>query len=525
MPSRYEPARRGLAGLGGTLRRTVTHGLVQHGPRIVERLIFGPLPLWPSALVRGVLQRLRRKHLAEIGAAFDRGFYLGQMPDTGRSRAARAPLLHYATVGCLDRRAPTPELDVAFYRRNVPNLPLLADPLRHWRTDGRKQGLARNRAEAACASSAGGMRPGDAPSSSGQQGTVLIFHHARGGGSEMFLDRFEADLHRQGHRILRLRAVAGAPTLAVHDGAVAEVLDLSCERGLLAFARRHGVQRLVVNHLIDRPPAMHDWIGTLAAALGCGYDVILHDYFALCPRVHLITGEGRFCDGAAPAACGRCVAAWGTEVADIVPLDWRSKQLAFLAGAGRLIAPSADLARRMQRFLPDRSIDVWSPEFDDGLPHERSPRLKPGEPLKVATLGALNVPKGLRVLRALARQARQCDAPIAFTVLGPCAEARALRRLGVRVSGPYREPQLDALIDSAGPHLVFQPAIWPETWSFVLTSALRHALPVAVFDIGAPAERLRRLQRGHVLPLDLSNQPASLLAALLALRRQWLVPA
>jgi hypothetical protein len=77
------------------------------------------------------------------------------------------------------------------------------------------------------------------------------------------------------------------------------------------------------------------------------------------------------------------------------------------------------------------------------------------------------------------------------------------------------------LLAEAAPHVVFLPAIWPETWSFVLTSALEQGLPVIVFDIGAPAARLRRLGRGHVLPLELSKDTGKLLETLMELRDSW----
>jgi hypothetical protein len=47
------------------------------------------------------------------------------------------------------------------------------------------------------------------------------------------------------------------------------------------------------------------------------------------------------------------------------------------------------------------------------------------------------------------------------------------------------------------------PSIFPETWCFSLAEAWRAGLRVAAFDIGAPAERIRRTGRGFLLPLGL----------------------
>jgi glycosyltransferase involved in cell wall biosynthesis len=522
MPNRYEPAVVGLSGIGERVaRRAVTLAAVRL-PRLIERVVFGAAPGYPGAAIRRALCWALRAHATAVQADFDSAFYLQQMPtDQRRHRAARAPLLHYLTVGCAERRSPHPAFDAGFYRRRHPDLPLLADPLRHYVRQCRGADCARNEWEAA---------PGGRGHAAGRE-SVLVLHHARGGGSSEFLWRYEGALRAEGYNVVRLRAVGGSPNLAVIDGvpwaaAQPTVLDLAEERERLAeIARSHRVTHIVVNHVIDRPPDVFAWIAALCAELGCGYDVVLHDYVALCPRVDLVTGTMTFCDAAPPETCARCVRRYGSEVERVIPGDWRRRSLMFLDGARRIVAPSEDLALRMRRHVPAKRITVWHPEDDGSLPMEVVPVLQAGEPMRIATLGALNVSKGARVLRGLAEHVAAAGAPLSFSVLGPAVDGRALRRAGVHVIGRYRSDALDGLIAEAAPHLVLLPAIWPETWSFVLTAALRHRLPVAVFDIGAPAERLRRLGRGHILPLALASDPRALMAALLGIRQSWLAPA
>ena len=45
--------------------------------------------------------------------------------------------------------------------------------------------------------------------------------------------------------------------------------------------------------------------------------------------------------------------------------------------------------------------------------------------------------------------------------------------------------------------------IWPETWCYTLTQAWLAGLNVLAFDIGAPADRIRRTGRGRLCPLGL----------------------
>jgi glycosyltransferase involved in cell wall biosynthesis len=450
---------------------------------------------------------------------FDAAFYLRQFPKIRQRGVSRAPLLHYLLIGWKENRPPRPDFDPIYYRQSNPDLQA-DDVLWHYAQTGMRRGGARNEVMRQAASR---------PWLDGRP-AVLTIHHGRGGGSSRFLDLFEQDLWNQGYNLLRLRAVNGSPSLAViedigeAEGATSEVFDLATERGrLAAFAVRKRVTRLIVNHLIDRPLAITSWIEDLADRLSCSYDVVLHDYYLLCPRVDMVNGEGRFCGVAPPSTCVRCVASAGSEVPRVDASHWRSSFSRFLARAEAVFVPSADTARRMSAHITGR-LQVVPPEKDNDLPAERLPRIGSGEVFRIAVLGALNVPKGLNVVVSVARAAREVGAPVAFSVLGPASDPEALEKQNVVVTGSYLPDQLEHLIERSAPHVVFLPAIWPETWSFVLTAALRRGLLVIAFDIGAPAERLRALSRGRVLALDLAERPDELLAAFLEMRERFVEP-
>jgi glycosyltransferase involved in cell wall biosynthesis len=262
----------------------------------------------------------------------------------------------------------------------------------------------------------------------------------------------------------------------------------------------------------------------VAARIGCSFDVILHDYYFICPRVNAVGGGGRFCGLASVETCRPCIETFGSEVGGVDPAVWRQTSLGCLMKADRIYVPSRDTARRIEPFLAGRTCAVWEPEADDNYPPQIVPEISANRPMRVAVLGSLNVAKGSQVLLALADEVSRKHAPIRFTVLGPSDETAALRAQGVFVHGRYDTRDFAALIAEAAPDVVFLPAIWPETWSFVLSSALDIGLPIVAFDIGAPADRLRRLGRGHVLPIALASDPIGLLDAFMDLRNQWAKP-
>jgi len=510
-PNRRDRLRQFVAALPGRLRRP--------GFDLLERLVFAPGA--GGRLLRGLARRLVGRDLKIAAPAFDADFYLRQAEDPAeRARAALDPALHYAVIGRARRRSPATWFDPIHYRRHTAGLSLLRDPFAHYLAEGRARGLSTNAVD--------GVR-GDGTTTS--RGKVLVLDHPRGGGSTHFIALFEAKFRAEGHGIVRLRHVAGTARLGLWDDLeqpggeiAAPVFDLFAEEDrFVAAARAAGVVRLLVNHVIDRPAAIFDWIGRVAGRIGCPYEVLLHDFYAVCPRVNAVTGEGRYCGLAPVETCRACIAQFGAEIVDVDPADWRRAAQACLTGAERIHVPSEDTARRLAPLLPGVTITPWHPASDDGHPPEVAPRIAGDRPMRVVMIGALNVPKGSSVLVGLAAETRRRSAPISYAVIGPSDQTAVLTNLGVRVHGRYDSRDLGRLIEDAAPDLVFLPAIWPETWSFVLGHALELGHPVAVFDIGAPADRLRAIGRGHVLPLDLADDPAGLLDALLALRATWTV--
>lgn len=472
---------------------------------VVEGLVFTGLA---GRVLRPAVRRLMASDLELLATRFDREFYLRQFEDDAYRRlVGRDPLLHYALLGWCSGRWPSPTFDPDSYRRSNVGMKI-AEPLLHHLTRAAAGMSPTNVAQAEL----GGLQPWQPG-----EGAILVFNHSRGGGSRHFLDLYLADETNGSFNVLLAQGVRRSPALAVVDR---YSFDLGSEQQrLVEFARRRGVVRILVNHLVDRPITMMDWVRELSTRLGVPYDVVVHDYYVLCPRIDLVRGDGTFCGIAPPETCSRCVAEYGAELSRFDPLSWRRNYLSFLEKAGRIVVPSEDSAERLRPHLR-KTISVWHPEDDRRLPPERTPRLSADECLRVVILGALNVSKGLRVVQALAKAIRQVNAPLALSVLGPSSE-----RLppDVRVTGAYRRDELDRMMGALAPHVMLFPAIWPETWSFVLTEGLRRGLPVVGFDLGAPAARLRALGRGRLLPLTLSKQPERLLEELLRLRESYIV--
>lgn len=355
----------------------------------------------------------------------------------------------------------------------------------------------------------------------GEAGGVLMVSHDRGGGTARHEEEVAAGLRARGLQVLWLRpsvepgcVILRAPEL----GDYPNLETLPLVRGeddapdlaqAMAALPLQGVQ---VHHLADLPAALAEVLPDLCAARGVPLEVTVHDYHLICPRINLVGPDGRYCAEPDEAGCDRCLAADGLLTTSGAIHGWRQRHARLLRAARLVVAPDLDVVQRLERYLPGLRVEA--------VPHEEDvqPALvaAPSGPVRhVLVIGALSHIKGLEVLRQLARAARSQGRDMRFTLLGHSSDDTALRAEGVRVLGRYDDAELQGLIAAEAPDLILIPSIWPETYCYVLSAALRAGRPVAVFDLGAPARRLKALGLTRwIAPLSEADQPERLLARL-----------
>ena len=339
---------------------------------------------------------------------------------------------------------------------------------------------------------------------------VMITHGGGGGVDRVLRARCEA-ARAAGLRPILLRPADGACT--VSDGLEAGYPHLRFRLpaelpALAALLRRDRPRHVEMHHMLGHSHAL----ARLPEMLRAPYDVVVHDYASFCPRIALISTNRRYCGEPPVTGCEHCVADLGSLLEeDIGVRALLARSAVVLAGARRVIAPSADAASRMRRHFPGIAVEV-EPWTRPGPFTHTAPR----SPVRrVCVVGAVGTEKGYDVLLACLRDARSRSLPLEFVLAGYSSDDERLLEAGpVRITGAFDPAEARALIAAQDAHLAFLPSVWPETWCFALDDCWNAGLPVAAFDLGAPAERIRATGRGWVLPLHL--QPSGVNDVLLS---------
>jgi GT2 family glycosyltransferase len=351
--------------------------------------------------------------------------------------------------------------------------------------------------------------------------SVLLVTHGRDGGVKRHVAERAAALRRDALRPIVLWPVAsrggkgrdcvlgngpqgGTPNLR---------FSLPAELGTLAeLLEGDSPLRAEVHSMIGHDARLIE----LFDRLRIPYELVVHDYSWICPRINLVGRGDRYCGEPDAAGCDACVADLGTRIEETISAaELRKRSARTVRKASRIVAPSADVARRLRRYFPRLRAEVAGWEDEDHLPAPQPPA--PSGVRRVCVIGAIGVEKGYEVLLSCARDAARRGLALEFVLVGKSCDDDRLTATGrVRITGKYEPHEAVALIARQQAALAWLPSIWPETWCYTLTEAWQAGLDVLAFDIGAPAERIRRTGRGWVCPLGISA--AALNDRMLALR-------
>lgn len=266
---------------------------------------------------------------------------------------------------------------------------------------------------------------------------------------------------------------------------------------MINFLRGLSIERIHFHHLVE----YEKQVLKLPENLEIGYDFTAHDYYVLCPLYNLIGAEGKYCGEPDAAGCAACLSRH-ESLAGLDINDWRGRWADLINGADRVIVPSNDVAARLRRYFPEASY-VCLPHPEAADESENLTPLPVVREVKVLVLGDLSVAKGTRLLEACAADARQRGLPLCFRLLGWARDdIRQEPDIPLFFLGPYDDRQLPLLIERERADVIFFPALWPETYSYTLSAAMRSGLPIAAPRLGAFTERLADYESARLMDFE-----------------------
>lgn len=217
-----------------------------------------------------------------------------------------------------------------------------------------------------------------------------------------------------------------------------------------------------------------------------------HDFFSVCPSFFLLDNQNTFCHGGNPEKCIACLD--NNHNCTVFRSDvtrWRAMWGPFLAQCDEL------------RFFSETTRKIASSIYPDvarGVVIEHAP-LEPfdgaftladkEEPLVIGFLGPFVLQKGSEFLQEIALDLKAEHPGSRLITFGESYGVEG-GPAGIQHTGPYKRADLPELLTQHGVKVVVFPSPWPETFSYVAQECVMLGVPFVCFDIGAPAERIRK---------------------------------
>jgi glycosyltransferase involved in cell wall biosynthesis len=272
-----------------------------------------------------------------------------------------------------------------------------------------------------------------------------------------------------------------------------------------------------INHLMGLSPRLIH----IAQRLGAAVVVSLHDFYFVCPKVHLQKPDGELCAG--PGDGRECVKTCFTSGSNSDYVRWGLRSLYFrraLAMAQRTICYSEYVGSYFKDVVPEgASIEI----LPNGVPDqpsycvETSPDSDRQGTLNIAYCGTVSPHKGPHVILDALRIANFPS--VNLIVIGHFPEqeyasrlretARTIPGLTLRMYGKYERHELPFLLLDTD--CVVVPSLVPEAGPIVPREALAQGVPVLAARLGALRELIREGENGFTFD---SSEPAELAALL-----------
>ena len=335
---------------------------------------------------------------------------------------------------------------------------------------------------------------------------VLVIDHDLGGGANQYRERLIAEKISEGATVLILtyHVLTLNHILVLRNQRTDERYAIPGINSVLDLAREVQLDDIIYNTAVSfiKPEEIPQLIIELKSIGDPHLTMLVHDFFMICPSHFLLNCEGAFCGLPEPKICQACLdknqQGFATLFASKSMAHWRAAWGMVLGRADQIIAFSQNSLLLLSHAYPDLPMarTIVRPHKVEHIQckpiqHEDTRRLR------IGIVGQIGYHKGSRFVQELSQEIKRSKKDIQIIVIGTL-EANCDPSI-VKQTGLYKHAELPSLIQETGANIFLFPSIWPETFSYVVQELIGFELPVACFDLGAPAERLRTYSKGLVL--------------------------
>ena len=332
--------------------------------------------------------------------------------------------------------------------------------------------------------------------------TWVTFDHSLGGGATAYLEKRLREAQRENTAafIVRYHVHKQFYTLSFSFREYRVDFEFAVFSEMIDFLSSMRLQTIYVNELVSYPDLYSAFNQLCRLKEKCAARLIFfaHDYFAICPMINLVDHGGSYCgipeDIHVCELCAKRNVNNHYQAYESIEL-WRSKWSWLLGQCEEIVVFSRDTRKKLENVYGSLgTIKVEPHQISYIPPFEK--RIKTTDVYTIGLLGNMHFHKGLEILKDLIRIV-EAEEQIRIVLIGTADSIQDSRNF--YQTGAYRLEDLATLTLKHDIDIFFIPSIVPETFSYTTAEVMLMDLPIAVFNLGAPAERVKDYEKGIVI--------------------------
>ncbi len=336
---------------------------------------------------------------------------------------------------------------------------------------------------------------------------VLFIDHELGGGANLYRKKYVEKALREDERILLL--TYDARKIEYHIKYYYKKYSISYSSSDLGEIKKLfefvGISKIVLSQLVsyERPLEFLQFIETVKGEKKCALEILIHDYYSICQIFTLLNWKDEYCSVPDLKMCNECLARkkqeYGIRIEIKEQTIWRKAWNEFLSKADKIVLfsnASEEILKKAYTNISDEKIKI--------IPHEvekfsvATKKKEQSHPFTIGILGGINKAKGSEIVKEMISIIEKENLDIKIAVIGPLIEKIKSDKL--KVLGVYDREKTPLLVAENNVDVFFIPSIWPETFSYTTQEIMNMGHPLAVFNLGAPAERVAKYDKGLIIP-------------------------
>lgn len=334
--------------------------------------------------------------------------------------------------------------------------------------------------------------------------SVLYFDHSLGGGATSYLDARKEEFLNADCCVSVIRYQVDRNNYRFYFESGDEHLEyeFSTPEDLLAIGKWLHFDEIYINELVFYPRIWdtQDIIATLAKKQNAKLVMLFHDFFAICPTVNLLGADQKFCGALEGDACQQCFAKHNFKEHYHCEnrKEWLERWGNFLKQCTEVRTFSEDTLQRVkQAFGENLAYTVVPHQVEYAFPIYKD--CKTTDTLNIGILGALASHKGSDFVEEILKEIEAKKLNIRVKLIGYTSGVSLKKYSCYEQTGPYKPWELPKLIYEKDIDIFLIASVWPETFSYTTEEVMKMGMPIAALDMGAPAERVRKYEKGLIL--------------------------